>query len=136
MRPSQKRGSLRFSVCRFVERRVERVEVAAVQSVLQYAQTFAESLVMNKLSFAQEFDRVAHVGIVREAENVIVGQTRFLLCREVFRQVCYRVAGGCESCRRKRRAACRNRINARGVVDEIIRKRTVFISLSFSPRVS
>ena len=76
-----KRGSLRFS-CRFVERRVERVEVAAVQSVLQYAQTFAESLVMNKLSFAQEFDRVAHVGIVREAENVIVGQTRFLLCRE------------------------------------------------------
>ena len=93
------------SVCRFVERRVERVEVAAVQSVLQYAQTFAESLVMNKLAFAQEFDRVAHVGIVREAENVIVGQTRFLLCREVFRQVCYRVAGGCESCRRKRRAA-------------------------------
>lgn len=68
------------SVCRFVERRVERVEVAAVQSVLQYAQTFAESLVMNKLAFAQEFDRVAHVGIVREAENVIVGQTRFLLC--------------------------------------------------------
>ena len=88
---------------------------------------------MAKLAFAQEFDRVAHVGIVREAENVIVGQTRFLLCREVFRQVCYRVAGRCESCRRKRRAACRNRINARGVVDEIICKRTVFYLAFFQP---
>ena len=73
------------SVCRFVERRVERVEVAAVQSVLQYAQTFAESLVMNKLAFAQKFDRVAHVGIVREAENVIISGSSFLFWCDLVR---------------------------------------------------
>ena len=40
----------------------------------------SKALEMHKLALAQELDRLSNVGIVRKAQNVIVGFTRLLLC--------------------------------------------------------
>ena len=59
---------------------IDRVEVFAVHSVLCNAQSIAEALVVHKLTLAQIFDGVAHVGIVHKTKDVVIGHTRFLLC--------------------------------------------------------
>ena len=63
-----------------IKRRVARVEVLGVEMLLCYADAVAEALIMHDLALAEEFYRVADVGIVGEAENVIVGRARLLLC--------------------------------------------------------
>ena len=59
---------------------VHRVEVPFVESVGNKTQRFAEPLVMHDLSGAQEFHYVAHIRIVAQAQDVVVGDARFLLC--------------------------------------------------------
>lgn len=54
------------------------VKVFVVQIVLDQAQTFAEPLEVGQLALAKEADRVAHVRIVAEAQNIIVGRPCFL----------------------------------------------------------
>ena len=63
-----------------VKRRVAGVKILGVQMILSYSYAVAESLIVNYLALAEEFYRVAHVGIVCQTENVIVGRSRFLLC--------------------------------------------------------
>lgn len=64
----------------FVKLRIVRVKVLAVQVVLYYPQPFTETLEVNYLTLAQKLDRVAHIGVVRVAQNVVVCLSRFLLC--------------------------------------------------------
>ena len=63
-----------------IKRRVARVEVLGVEMLLSDTDAVAEALIMHDLALAEEFYRVADVGIVGEAENVIVGRARLLLC--------------------------------------------------------
>ena len=62
-----------------VKRRVEGIEVPCIQPVGGQAERFTEPLIMHKLPCAEELDRVAHVGIVAHAENVVVGRAGLLL---------------------------------------------------------
>ena len=48
--------------------------------VLRDAERVAEALIVHNLALAQEFDRVADVGIVDKTQDVVVGRTRLLLC--------------------------------------------------------
>ena len=48
--------------------------------LLCYADAVAEALIMHDLALAEEFYRVADVGIVGEAQNIIIGRARLLLC--------------------------------------------------------
>ena len=41
---------------------------------------FAESLVVDDLALAQELQYIAHIPVVDEAQEVVVGYARFLLC--------------------------------------------------------
>ena len=61
-----------------VKCRVEGVEILRVQAVGGQAERFTEALVMHNLPCAEEFDGVAHVGIVAHPENIIVGGAGFL----------------------------------------------------------
>ena len=71
-----------FFVCRanFIKRRIASVEILSVEIILRDAQSIAEALVVNDLAGAEEFDRVADVGIVRKAQDVVVGSASLLLC--------------------------------------------------------
>ena len=43
------------------------------------AQTFAEALVMHNLALAQELDGVAHIGIIRKAQDIVIRYAGLLL---------------------------------------------------------
>ena len=48
--------------------------------LLRAAKGITEALVVHDLAFTQILDRIAHVGIVHEAQNVVVGGASLLLC--------------------------------------------------------
>ena len=81
----------RFLACSFlllaVEGGVIHIEVFAVHLLLGDAGTFGEALIMHNLAGPQEFDGVAHVGIIHHAQNVVVSDPRLLLCTERFGQI-------------------------------------------------
>ena len=62
-----------------VERGIISVKVLVIEVILNDAQRIAEALEVVDLSLAEELDGVADVGIVDEAEDVIVGDARLLL---------------------------------------------------------
>ncbi len=64
----------------FVKGGIDRVKVFGIQIVLRNTQGIGEALVMNNLSFPQKFDGIPYVGVVGEAENVVVGGASLLLC--------------------------------------------------------
>jgi len=51
------------------------------------------------LTGAEEFKRVTHIRVVYQAQEIVVSQASFLLCRKIFKQVGDRVAGGLNRCR-------------------------------------
>ena len=63
-----------------VKRRIDRIEIFGIQIVLRDADGIAKSLIMHELTLAQEFDRLADVGIVTQTQNVVVRRARLLLC--------------------------------------------------------
>ena len=55
------------------------VVVACIQIFLYIAQCVAEALEVNDLALTQELDRVTNIGVVDQAQQVIVSCARFLL---------------------------------------------------------
>ena len=59
---------------------IECVEILLIELLLRSAKDIAESLEVHYLTLTKKLDNVADVGIVGETENVIVGDSRLLLC--------------------------------------------------------
>ena len=59
---------------------IDGVEILTVKMILRDAEGVAKPLIMDDLSLAEIFDDVADVGIVAQAEDIVVGHTRLLLC--------------------------------------------------------
>lgn len=63
----------------FVKRRVKGVEIAAVQMILNDAETFTEPLEMDDFPCPEEFNGIIDVRIVfDQPEDIIVGRSGFL----------------------------------------------------------
>lgn len=108
-----------FILLSLIKTRVISVEVLVVEVILNDTECIAEALEVDDLALAQEADRVGDVVIVAEAQDIVVGFSRLLLCCEVLRQVGDRVAGRLEGVCVPRHAACRDGIESGGMVDEI-----------------
>ena len=65
---------------RLVKAGIEGIKVPAVQTFLEAAQGFTESLEMNDLPFPEEADGIAHIRLLHQTQNVVVGGAGFLLC--------------------------------------------------------
>ena len=63
-----------------IKRRVARVEVLGVEMLLRDTNAVAEALIVHDLTLSEEFYRVADVGIVCEAQNVVISRASLLLC--------------------------------------------------------
>ena len=87
-----------------VEAGVKGVEVFGVEHILNHSLCFAEALEVDNLAFTQELDGVADVGVIGEAQDIIIGDSCFLLGGEVFAEVGEGVACALESCCRERHA--------------------------------
>ena len=113
------RADLRLFAAVLVERRIARVEILRVQLILRYAESFAEPLIMHYLTLSEEADRVAHIGVVCEAEDVVVGGASLLLGSHILVQVGDDVALGLEVGRGEGGSRGCDGIDSRGVVDEV-----------------
>lgn len=59
---------------------IESIEVFLVELIGNNSERFTEALIVSDFSLAQEFDNITNIGIVNQAQNVVIGYTRFLLC--------------------------------------------------------
>lgn len=62
-----------------VDGRVVGIVVLGIQIILHNAQRISEPLEMHDFSFSQEFERLANIRVVDQAEKVVVGCSGFLL---------------------------------------------------------
>ncbi len=81
-----------FLIWVFVEGRIEGIEVAAVQMILDIPQGFTEPLEVDDLPLPQETDGIADIVVFNHAQDVVVGGAGFLLCCQIFKKICDRVA--------------------------------------------
>lgn len=90
----------------FIKRRVKSVEIAAVQMILNDAETFPEPLEMDDFPCPEEFYGIIDVRIVfDQPEDIIVGSSGFLFCCQILCQIGDGIAGGLEGSGRKRSSA-------------------------------
>lgn len=83
---------------------------------------FAEALEMDDFPLSQKLDRVPHIGIVSEAQNVVVGHAGLLLRAEIFVKIGDGVPGNGERIGVKGSAGRRHRVNSRCVIHKIVIK--------------
>ncbi len=69
---------LAFRLC--VEAGVDIVNVFLIHPFLGKAEAFAKTLEMNDLTRPQELDHIVDIRIIRQAQNIVVGDTGFLFC--------------------------------------------------------
>ena len=102
-----------------VELRIERIEVFRIQMVRNNPQPFAEPLIMHDFALTEEFDGIPDIGIVAEAQDIVVRGPRFLFCCHVFVNIGNGVPGDRKRRGAERNAVCVSRINPRCMVDKI-----------------
>lgn len=69
----------------FVEGRVHEVHVFLIQLVAGQAQPLAEALEVDHFPGPQEADGIIDIRVIGQAENVVVGNARLLLCCDLVR---------------------------------------------------
>jgi len=79
----------------------------------------AESLEVDDLTLTQKADGVGNVAVIAKAQDVVVSQPCFLLCRQVFGKIGNGIAGGLSVRGGEGLAAGGNGVDSRGVVHEI-----------------
>ncbi len=70
---------------RFVKSRVERIEIAAVQMLLNRAEGFTKPLEMDDLTFPEEADGITDFRVFDDAEDIVVGGAGFLFCCQILK---------------------------------------------------
>ena len=103
----------------FIKGRIEKIYVLLVHFVLGNLQALAKALEVDDLTFPQETDDIVYIGIIAEPQDVIIGDTGFLLCCKVFRQIADHIALDCHGCCIVRPAGSCGGIDTCGVIDEI-----------------
>ena len=56
------------------------IEVFRVEAVGGKSETFTEALIVDYFSFTQELYRVGNIGVIHEAQDIVIGGSCLLLC--------------------------------------------------------
>lgn len=113
-----------------IEGRVESIEILGIQLIRRKAHTLTEPLEMDYLPCAQEFDRVADIGIVDKPQDIVVRLSRLLLRRKILGKVAYSVARALDISGSERHSRGRGGVNTGGVVNEIcVEARALYLIL-------
>lgn len=101
------------------ESRIDRVDIALILLFADHVQRLTETLIVDDLALAQEADDIAHVGIVNELEDVVIGDTRLLLSCHILRKIGDRVTDRLDGRGGKGHTVCGGRIDTDRMVDKI-----------------
>ena len=63
-----------------VKARVDIIHILLIQPILSKPQPLAEALIMDNLPLPQEPDRIIHIRIVGNAQNIVIRYASLLLC--------------------------------------------------------
>lgn len=102
-----------------VKTRVKRIEVFGVQAVLCNPQCISKTLEVDDLALPQEYDRIAHIRVVDQPQDIVIGQPGFLFRSEILVKIGKRVTSDLKRCCRERYPGCCLRINPGGMIDKI-----------------
>ena len=91
-----------------------------------YLLVVSKPLKMNDLTLSEKSYRITYIRIICKPENIVIGNPRFLLRREVLHQICHRVSLDGHAGSVPGAAGRGGGIYACGVVNEIWRKSGVF----------
>lgn len=70
-----------------VKRRIGHIVIFAVQLIGGYPQSLTKALIMDDLPLPQELDWLDNIRIVYQAQNVVIGDPRLLLRRQILVQI-------------------------------------------------
>ena len=87
--------------------------------VFHLFQRLAKALEVDDLPGSQELDDVIHIRVIREPQNVVIGNTGFLFCGQILRQICNYIALHCHRCGVPGKAGGCCGINAGGVIYKV-----------------
>lgn len=113
---------------------VEGIKVSAVQFILRSSQTFTEPLIVNHLPLPEELNRLAHIIVLDNAENIVIGGSGFLLCRHILMKIRNYIPLGLKLAGIKGNSSGRLGPDRRSMVN-IIRAKALFYQL-FGSQVS
>ena len=71
---------VRLHLFLLIKGRIVAIEIFGIQLILCDSKGFRKALIVYDLASAKEFDGIAHVGIVNQAQNIIVGCSCLLFC--------------------------------------------------------
>ena len=74
---------------------------------------------MHHFTFPQEFDGIAYVRVVDEAEQIVIGHSCFLFCRQILIQIREHITLDADILHVKGHARRRNRINSGSVIHKV-----------------
>ena len=63
-----------------IECRIDGIDVFLIHGIFCHVQGITETLIVHDLPLSEEFQRIAHVGIVNQAEQIVISDSRLLLC--------------------------------------------------------
>lgn len=108
-----------------VKGRVGEIDVPGIHLLLAQTQTFTEPLEVDDLPLPEEADHVIYVRVVRQPQDVVIGDPGLLLGGQVLGQVGDGIAGGLYTGGRPGEAGGGCGVDAGGVVHEVGGKRGV-----------
>lgn len=69
----------------FIEGRVGKIDILLIESLFGQLNGFAEPLEVHDFPLPQKADHVIHIRIIGQAEDIVVGEARFLLWCDLVR---------------------------------------------------
>ncbi len=111
--------SLHVWKCVDVKGRIHKINVLRIHFLLSQPQTFAKALEMHDFAGSQELDYIINIRVITEPENVIIGDSRFLLRRQIFRQIGNQITLYLHRCSAPWEAGCGNGVDTCGMIHKI-----------------
>lgn len=71
-----------------IEGRIDKIDVFLIHLLLSQAHRLAKALEVDDLPFTEEADDVVDIGVIGKTQDIVVGNTRFLLCCNHIRTTC------------------------------------------------
>lgn len=102
-----------------IQRRVGGVDVFLVEALAQQGDGLAKALEVDNFPLAEEANHVVDIGIVAQAENIVVCDPRLLLGGQILGEVGDGIAFDADACGVPGRAGGGGGVDAGGVVDEV-----------------
>ena len=85
-------SALSFVRLSLVKAGIVSVEILVVQVVLDHPHTFPKALEVDDLALTKEADGITDVGVIAEAQDVVVGGAGLLFSGHIFMQICDHIA--------------------------------------------